>query len=92
MAGKYAARTDVPVAKSRIELEAVVKKYGGDRFSSVWLDDQTLAIGFRLKGYFVRFDVRTPTERDPAVGRTPGGQPRTGTDLARAIEQEERRR
>lgn len=88
----YAEKTTVSVERSRAEIEATVRKYGGDRFCSLWLDDQTQAIGFRIKGYWVRFDLKMPTEAEERVSRTATGLRRSEVGRKAALDAEERRR
>jgi hypothetical protein len=62
---KYARRTQVPVSRSRAEIEAIVVRYGADQFGTA--QDQAggrAMIQFRIKTWLVRFILPLPHE-DP---------------------------
>ena len=56
---KFAASTDVPVEKSKAEIEATVRRYGADGFMSAWADDRA-TIQFRCQNRHVRFTMDLP--------------------------------
>lgn len=93
----FAAETDVPVGKSRGEIEALVEKYGASRFASGWGSDGKSAISFVCHGRMVRFEVRSA---DPAVALTVlskrGGTYKWKTptegEIKKWVDQENRRR
>ena len=59
----YAARTKVPANRTRLEIEALMKKRGADQFLSG--DDGKRAIlAFRLKGRQLRFTLPLATARN----------------------------
>lgn len=53
---KYAADTEVPVDRSRAEIERTLTKFGADQFG--YASEQGYAtIGFRANGRLIRFDL-----------------------------------
>lgn len=75
---KYAAKTDVSVEKSKMEIEATVRRYGADAFASSW-EEYRATIQFRCRERYVRFVVNLPSRRDTAFTQyqIKGGTPRT---------------
>jgi hypothetical protein len=59
MAGQYASTTEVPVEKSRAEIEKTLQRYGADAFAYS-TDRGTVRIGFRMDGKFYRFGLVLP--------------------------------
>jgi len=58
---KYAAKTKVPVDRSRSEIEAILKRYGADQFGSAIDNDTHRAmVQFRCVGRIVRFEMTLP--------------------------------
>lgn len=57
----FAEGTEVPVAKTRGEIEGLVQKYGATQFSSGWTDKKAM-IAFVCQGRLVRFTVDTPDD------------------------------
>lgn len=55
----YAADTSVSVAKTRIELEEIVKRAGGKRFASISEDTQANVL-FELGDRRIMFELRLP--------------------------------
>lgn len=68
---RYATRTEVSTAQSRMEIERTLARYGADQFLSGW-DDANAFIGFRCGGRHVRFVLPMPPRSDFA--RTPEKQ------------------
>jgi hypothetical protein len=62
---KYAKRTQVPVNKSRSEIESTVSRYGADQFGSAYAHDKAM-VQFRLgkpeKSWVIRFILPLPHE------------------------------
>jgi hypothetical protein len=79
MTTRYAAKTEVPADCSRAEIEAVLVRYGADKFQYGWDDAlHRAAVSFRLGGRYLRIVLLLPTrksfrttEQDRA--RTPDG-------------------
>lgn len=89
---RYAAGTLVSPEKSRAEIEATLRRYGADGFSTGW-DGQTSQafIQFRAKNRFVRIVLPLPQLKD--YKRTDkNGRVRTDRQLANLREQDERQR
>ena len=60
---KYAAKTDVSVAKSRAEIESLVEKYGAGQFVS-GRDESRAVIGFSMCGRQIKFLLNLPNKSD----------------------------
>lgn len=56
---QFAAHTEVSVEKSKMEIEATVRRYGADGFMSGWVDDRA-TIQFRCRDRHVRFVMTLP--------------------------------
>lgn len=61
----YAKGTEVPVDRSRAEIEHLLKRYGADQFASGWELNRAI-IGFRCNERFVRFVLTLPSQTDKA--------------------------
>ena len=59
---RFAAKTEVPVEKTRAEIESTVRRYGADGFLSGW-EDRNAMVQFRCEGRYVRLTMTLP---DPA--------------------------
>jgi hypothetical protein len=60
---KYAKRTQVPVSRSRAEIESIVLRYGADQFGSAFDQKGGRAmIQFRITQWLVRFVLPLPHE------------------------------
>ncbi len=62
---RFAAKTEVPVEKSRMEIETTVRRYGADGFQSGW-NEEKASVQFRCKGRVVRFVMTLPRRDDKA--------------------------
>lgn len=60
---RYAAQTTVPVEKTKMEIELLLRRYGADQFVSGW-DGGRAMIGFKAKNRFIRFVVPLPVATD----------------------------
>lgn len=88
---RYAERTDVPVEKSRAEIERLLKRYGAGGFMSGWDENRGLAtIYFRARDRHVKFVL--PLPQPDEVAETPTGRQRSEDQRRRALEQAERQR
>jgi hypothetical protein len=65
MTGRYAAKTDVPVSRSRDEIERTLGRYGATAFSYGW-DGHRAVVMFQAAGRRVRFDVVVPEQSTAA--------------------------
>lgn len=75
----YAERTEVPVERTKAEIERLVTRYGARRYQTGWDDERGLAlVMFDMEGRRVRFVLGLP---EPSAYAT-----------TRAYEQERRRR
>jgi hypothetical protein len=59
MAGRYAAKTEVPVSRTRDEIERTLSRYGAEAFSYGWDGDRAVVM-FQAEGRRIRFDVVVP--------------------------------
>ena len=86
MTGRYAAGTDVPVDRSKAELERLLVRYEATAFLYGWEDGQ-YQIGFRMRERMIRFRLPMPSEDDETFWTTDTGRDRTAkaaTDRIRA--------
>lgn len=63
----YAARTAVPIAQTRADIEAALRKHGAEAFGFSQ-DGASAIIAFRLKGLSYRFSMTVDT--DPRKARS----------------------
>ena len=91
MASKFAEGTSVPVEKTRIEVEEVVRRFGADSFVSGY-EGRTAFIAFRAMGRMVRLTLAMPDPDDDAFTLTPAGRARDAGPAREAYEAECRRR
>jgi hypothetical protein len=71
--GRYAAGTEVPVERTKAEIERLLQRYGADSFLYGWAGDVAV-IGFRLAERHVRIYVPLPSKADPAFRTSPTGR------------------
>lgn len=57
--GKYAEGTEVPVERSKAEVERILSKYGADQFASGWAKNIAV-ISFRMKNRYIRIEMPLP--------------------------------
>lgn len=80
MAAKFAAGTEVPIHKSRADIEALLHRYGADRFIS-GTETGRAFIGFQVQEKYVRFLLPLPLVTDEEFqsksrrGRPPSEDP-----------------
>ncbi len=95
MNGRYASTTTVPVAKSRLEIEDTLQRFGADKFAYMTERreaGEVAVIAFCVEERNVRLLLSLPSRDDEEFWRTPGGRKRRNKDQAfRAWEQECRR-
>lgn len=91
---RYASATTVSVEDSRLEIERTLIRYGASEFVNGWQPGKAI-IGFKLKQFFVRFDlpIPDPTDKKFTHGAIRGRiVKRTELQAAKAHEQEKRSR
>lgn len=67
---QYAKDTQVSVAKSRIEIETTLERYGADQFLYGWKEEQAV-VGFRMRGRQIKFTLPMPAKTDREFTHTP---------------------
>lgn len=82
----YAAGTEVPVERSRAEIERILVRYGADQFMSGWKDGAAF-IAFRAQGRHLRFILPLPLVSDKQFERDGNKRVRTPDSRQRAWEQ-----
>lgn len=82
----YAAKTDVPVERSRAEIERLLIRYGATAFQYGW-EGELSAISFKLQDRYVRILMPMPNRDDPALKQSGQGRQRTATAQRSAYEQ-----
>lgn len=86
MAGKFAATTEVPVARTQGEIEALLEKYGATAFARAWIEGQA-AINFELAGRRMRMLLPLPDANDREFRRGSQGQQLTAQQQRARYEQ-----
>lgn len=89
MAGKYARDTQVPVERSRAEIERTLARYGATAFSYGWQEDRAVVM-FQAHGRRIRFDILIPHISDFFYTET--GQRRSTSAAESARDQAVRQR
>lgn len=74
---RYAEDTEVPVARSKLEIDALLRTHGAKAIATIW-DSDRYALMFEMRGRRVRLDLRAPDPKE--------------FSSTRAFEKEERRR
>jgi hypothetical protein len=87
---KYAERTDVPVDKSKREIEQLLVKAGASSVATLIEGTTRCAVGFKLDGRGYRFMVPMPLPHE--IDKTPTGYKRTAEAMRNAREQGIRQR
>ena len=59
---RYAAKTTVPVEKTKAEIESLLRKHGADQVMTAWESSRAL-VAFRVNGLSARIDLPLP-DRD----------------------------
>jgi hypothetical protein len=85
----FASETSVPVERSRVELEKLLRRYEADQFVSGWEEGRAM-VGFRIAGRTVRLEVPMPTLKD--VERDGANRRRSPAQKTAALAQMERQR
>ena len=87
----YAEGTEVPVERSRAEIERLLTRYGATEFMSGWNDARSV-IQFKAKDRYVRFELPMPAKDDKRFLRDGRGAVRGPAAREKAWEAERRRR
>lgn len=83
----YAADTDVPVERSRAEIERILTRYGADKFM-VGSDQSKAMLAFQVKGKMIQFTLPLPDRQAKEFWFTPSRKnKRHESDAYRAWEQ-----
>ena len=87
----YASQTTVPIERTRVEIEALLRQAGATGIFGGW-DDRTKTgqVVCRLKERMIRFRITLPALKD--FMKTPTGRSRNTADATSAMQQEERRK
>lgn len=93
---RYAKTTEVPVERSRAEIEETLRRYGASEFHSGWMPDRAM-IAFRIGGLLIRFVLPIPASSEDRFvwrvnGRTKRKERQTENNAYRAWDQEIRQR
>lgn len=88
----YAQGTEVPVGRSRGEIEHLLTRYGASEFMSGWSLTGRSIIAFKAKDRYIRFEVPMPAKDDKRFVRDGRGAVRTLLQREKAYEAEHRRR
>lgn len=87
---RFASGTTVDVARSRVELERVIMRYGCGQFISGQMQDGRALIGFTAHGRQVRLTIAPPDPKEFAT--TAKGRRRAPGAVAEVLQQEVKRR
>lgn len=86
---RYAEQTEVPVQRSKSQIEAILREKGAEQFHTGW-DAARDIIEFGWKGKQIRFVLPRPNAIDHRT--SPAGRRRTPAAINHAMEQAERQR
>jgi hypothetical protein len=87
---RYAENTEVPVERSKAEIEKLIARYGGSLISFGWRSEQVAVLGFRWRERMIKFEIRMPDPKD--YQRTARNLQRTRIQVQAAVDAETRRR
>lgn len=88
---KYATKTDVPVSKSRSEIESIISRYGADEYMYGTKEGQAM-VAFKMHGYQIRYLLKLPVATDREFTHTEKGKARTESAATKEWEQACRQR
>lgn len=89
MSGTYAAKTDVPMSRSRDEIERIVTRFGATHYGYL-TEGSAVAITFEIKG--IRVVMRMPLPDRSQFLRDKRGSLRSDSAVGRDVEQACRQR
>ena len=72
MGGTYATKTEVPVERSRAEVERTLARYGASAFMYGW-NENAAVIQFAAHGRLIKFTLTLPDRADTKFRKTPTG-------------------
>lgn len=81
MSGRYATQTEVPVGKTRGEIEDLLVKYGASKFMYA-TDSSEAVVGFSIGGRVVKITLPLPSPDEPCFTQTEHRYPRPKTASA----------
>lgn len=93
--GKFATKTSVSIARSRTEVEAILRRYGASGFRYGWYNEHEAMheqVEFVAAGRLIRFTLRMPPKDARQFTHTPTGLRRTRESAVREWEQSCRQR
>src|SRR5262245_1584086 len=61
--GKFAQDTQVPIEKTKVEIERIVVKYGAKGFVSAWQDGHA-TVQFKIRDRVIRFVIELPRQNE----------------------------
>lgn len=88
---KFARYTEVTQEKTKVEIETTLRKYGAEQFISGW-NNNTAAVGFRMKDRMVRFYLPMPSKEEFKKDKKKPWIIRGETEISKLIDQEQRQR
>lgn len=69
----FAQKTDVPIEKTKAEIETVLRRYKADQFVSGW-NETAAFVMFRCRDWYIRFQVKVPNRNDRKFTHTDKGK------------------
>ena len=84
----YAKKTNVPVSRSKAEIERTLERYGATAFVSGWNDHGEAMVGFKMENRNVKFIM--PSVERIIYGDVVESEPRRKTKTKQQMEQVER--
>jgi len=88
---RYASSTEVPVDRSRTEIERILQRYGATGFMYATKRDKAM-VAFEVNDRHLRMILPMPTEKDDAIRLNGWGYEKTEKQIQAALDQETRRR
>ncbi len=91
MKARYASETEVPVEKSRMELEKLITRFGASQILTFQEDKQAI-VQFTSRDRMIRLTLPLPLLEDPIIQRTAQNYQRSKAAARDALAKENRRR
>lgn len=88
----YATGTEVPIERSKQQIESLLAQRGAEQFYSAWEKEGRAMVAFRHSGRMVRLELRMPDEDDPRYICDRNGRRKPPAKARAALEAEHRRR